>query len=227
MGSSNTGPTALAGFVDAQGNLTDLFGPGIVQVFGLTGAGWQLRQELAFTLAEALGDCKILLLGLVKGALPAFLGEKGVAVSQLSGNFAQRLAQLPLESVPSDPVHESAPVPVQPIEVDTGIFRLDLAAAMKDQPRMTSRQILIPLMTQGGFTLLEVLCDHPPRWLDTDGRKLGYGYEAEPRPDPKDGFVVTLYPDACASGTTSGCTGLSSSGCSSGCSPRSSDEFDL
>jgi hypothetical protein len=92
---------------------------------------------------------------------------------------------------------------------------------MKEHPRLTSRQILLPLLAKGGFTLLEVLCDHPPRWLDTDGRKLGYGYESVPR----DGFVVTLYSDACAAEDVDSCAETGSfGGCSHECSSRFSDE---
>jgi len=243
MGTS-AAPRKIAGFVDTEGNLTDLFGPGVVRIFDRSSGAWTPEREFDFTLtgtaglgpirtkvqllADAMRDCKVLLLAEVKGVLPALLGERGVAVSQVSGNALERLSLVLVENPEAEESAAPGPIPVAPTEVDIGIFRIDLAVSMKENPRLTSRQILIPLLTQGGFTLLEVLCDHPPRWLDSDGRKLGFGYESAPRENPRDGFVVTVYPDAeAACGPEGGeaCPAvLSSGGCSGGCSSRYSDE---
>ena len=239
MGTSTTVPQKIAGFVTAEDILTDLFGPGVLRIFDRRSGVWQVEKELEFTLAgtvglqemrsklhglaDAMEDCKVLLLSEVKGVLPALLGEKGVAVSQVSGNALDRLS-LVLQEEPDALVVPVPAGPVEPMEVDPGIFRIHLADAMKEHPRLTSRQILLPLLAKGGFTLLEVLCDHPPRWLDTDGRKLGYGYESVPRENPRDGFLVTLYPDACAAESGEPCAEVwTSGGCGQGCSSRYSD----
>jgi Fe-only nitrogenase accessory protein AnfO len=242
---TSTVPDQIAGFVEADGTLTDLFGAGVVRIFRRGEGLWQTERDIPFTLegttslgamraklhglADAMADCKVIMVGEVKGVLPALLGEKGVAVSQVSGDALARLALVPLEPAPKDATEAAAaePAPVAPIEVDRGIFRINLAAAMKDYPRLTSRQILIPLLSKGGFTLLEVLCEHPPRWLDTDGRKLGYGYESAPQENPRDGFVVTLYPDSDACTDAEACSVLTNpGGCGSGgCGSRHSDEF--
>ena len=245
MGTEASALRKIAGFVDDQGTLTDLFGPGIVRIYDLRSGLWTAGTEFGFTLAgtaglgqmrtkihrlaEELEDCKVLLLGEVKGVLPALLGEQGVAVSQVSGKALERLAQVTFEEPKDRDSMALQPAPVEPTEVDTGVFRIDLAAAMGDNPRLTSRDILVPILGKGGFTLLEIHCDHPPRWLDTDGRKLGFGYEAAPKENPRDGFVVTVYPDPGASdcGPASGddCQAiLGSGGCSQGCSSRFSDE---
>jgi Fe-only nitrogenase accessory protein AnfO len=229
----------MAGYVDEEGTLTDLFGPGVVRIFDRRSGVWRPVKDIGFTLegtaglgqmrtklhglAEAMKDCKVLLLREVKGVLPALLGERGVAVSQVSGNALERLAEVFLESEEEIPAVDQQTVPVEPVEGDPGIFRIDLAAALRDSPRLTSRQVLLPLLTKRGFTLLEVLCDHPPRWLDSEGRRMGFGYESAPRENARDGFVVTIYPDAessnCGPGGEEGCPSVfGSGGCSSGCS---------
>jgi len=238
---TSTVPEQIAGYVEADGTLTDLFGAGVVRVFRRGGNTWRADRDIPFSLegaaslgsmrtklhslADALGDCRVLLLGQVRGVLPALLGEKGVAVSQVSGDALECLARVLVEKAPVPDAAPSEPPPVDAVEVAPGIFRINLAAAMKDNPRLTSRQILIPLLTKGGFTLLEVLCDHPPRWLDTDGRRLGYGYESVPQENPRDGVLVTMYADeACSNDAADGCSALATGGCSSGCGSRYADE---
>ncbi|SEH31152.1 Fe-only nitrogenase accessory protein AnfO [Magnetospirillum fulvum] len=44
-------------------------------------------------------------------------------------------------------------------------FRLDLAACLASGSGLNSREILIPILIGPPFRSLEILCDHPPRWL--------------------------------------------------------------
>lgn len=52
-------------------------------------------------------------------------------------------------------------------------FRLDLAALLDSGAGLNSRDILVPILVGPPFRSLEILCDHPPRWLAETAAGLG------------------------------------------------------
>jgi len=56
---------------------------------------------------------------------------------------------------------------------DESRFRLDLAACLASGSGLNSREILIPILIGPPFRSLEILCDHPPRWLTETLAGLG------------------------------------------------------
>lgn len=56
---------------------------------------------------------------------------------------------------------------------DESRFRLDLATCLATGGGLNSRDILIPILAGPPFRSLEVLCDHPPRWLAETVAGLG------------------------------------------------------
>lgn len=52
-------------------------------------------------------------------------------------------------------------------------FRLDLAAQLESGAGLNSRDILVPILVGPPFRSLEILCDHPPRWLAETAAGLG------------------------------------------------------
>jgi len=56
---------------------------------------------------------------------------------------------------------------------DESRFRLDLAACLASGAGLNSRDILVPILIGPPFRSLEILCDHPPRWLAETVAGLG------------------------------------------------------
>ena len=210
MASRAKAPRKIAAFIDADGNLADPFRPGLVRVYDRSAGNWEQAEDIDFSLAEAQGlgalrtrlygladelkDCRILLLSEAKGILPALLGERGITVAEASGNSLELLASLPAQEAEAVEKNEAeAAAPVDASEVGPGAYRIDLARALKDRPDLNSKEILFPLLKRAELVSLEVLCDHPPRWLDSEARSLSYIFVVRPRDDGVPGFSVMLY----------------------------------
>lgn len=233
MDSSHQLPGAVAGFVDPEGRFADIFDAGAIRVYARESMSWILVREFSFrfaadqglrpmrdqvrTLVEQLGRCPILFVGKIRGVLPALLGEQGIAVAVQTGDAQAALDRWALEESPAAEDSLESETNIEPTELAPGILRLDLVSTMSAHPRLTSRQILLPLLSQRVFTLFEILCDHPPRWLDTDGRRLGFGYESVPWNDRDRGFLVTLFHDESPIGESSEPENCTVDGCFQGC----------
>jgi Fe-only nitrogenase accessory protein AnfO len=233
MASKTRAPQKIAAFIDADGNLADPCGSGQFRIYDRSSGDWLPDKDIAFTLsgtqglrqlqirvftlAEAMGDCKILLVGAeAKGIFPTLLGEQAVTVALASGSALKCLASVPLqETVEKELPEVEAAAPVSATEVGPGAYRIDLALALKDRPELNSKQVLFPLLAKAGLESLEVLCDHLPRWLDSEGRALGYIYVVKTCDESIHGFSVMLY----RSGDNRGCgtSGVCAQGCGSRC----------
>jgi Fe-only nitrogenase accessory protein AnfO len=234
MASKAKAPRKIAAFIDAAGNLADPFRHGLVRVYDRSAGNWAQVADIDFSLtgaqglgalrtrlyglADELGDCRILLLAEAKGILPALLGERGITVAEASGNSLQLLASLPdrgSETVEENEAETAAPVNAD--EVGPGAYRIDLAQTLTDRPDLNSKEILFPLLKRAELVSIEVLCDHPPRWLGSEERSLSYIFVVRPRENGVPGFSVMLYRSGegrdcetagdCARGCHSRCAG--------------------
>ncbi|CCG41421.1 Fe-only nitrogenase accessory protein AnfO [Magnetospirillum molischianum] len=75
---------------------------------------------------------------------------------------------------------------------EEGRLRIDLAACLAGTSGLNSRDILVPILTGPPFRSLEILCDHPPRWLAET--VAGLGLIASIEATPKSGIRVTVTP---------------------------------
>jgi len=77
-----------------------------------------------------------------------------------------------------------APITAETVGLpEDGRLRIDLAACLTSTPGLNSRDALIPILTGPPFRSLEILCDHPPRWLDQTASALGLIAAIEAAPD--------------------------------------------
>lgn len=128
-----------------------------------------LRQQMA-EIIHFLGGCKIFVGWAVVG-VPYFELEKiqcsiwefeGVPLSFLDYVLAQeenKLANLPSST--------SSTIPV-PIERENGDFYISIKEVQENGGGITSKQVLMPILRQGKFYNLEVLCNHVPPWLEVE-----------------------------------------------------------
>jgi len=67
-----------------------------------------------------------------------------------------------------------APAPPIPLTRDAdGGSRVDLIEALRQDPASNSREALWPILSEGAFSRLEILCAHVPRWFAGALEELG------------------------------------------------------
>lgn len=76
---------------------------------------------------------------------------------------------------------DAGPVPVAE-RIAQGHYRFDLAAALRNHPLLNSRTALIPVLETTPFSVLDVACDHLPRWFEQVLERLGLSAETSAGP---------------------------------------------
>jgi len=140
---------------------------------GLAGLRLQMADIIMF-----LGECKIFV-GMAVVGVPYFELEKmqcsiwefeGAPLPFLDYVLAQE--ENKLASCEAD---TSNVIPI-PIERETGDFYISIKEVQENGNGITSKQVLMPILRQGNFYSLEVLCNHIPPWLEVelkDGKLVG------------------------------------------------------
>ncbi len=66
-----------------------------------------------------------------------------------------------------------------PIDLGNGRMRISIEEIQTEGSRVTSRDVLMPLLISGRFKELEILCKHVPSWLAMEISSCEYGGEIE------------------------------------------------
>jgi Fe-only nitrogenase accessory protein AnfO len=159
--------------------------PGKVIVYRKKQGQWQELREKEFALGQAQGirelrariaqtvdflnDCKICVGRSITG-LPYFELEKaGCSVWEFTGqplDFLDVVLAKEEESAQEEPVAPlNLPVPE---DLGNGCFRISIKEVQENGTGVTSKQVLLPLLRQGQFDQLAVICNHIPPWLESE-----------------------------------------------------------
>ncbi|MBJ7534622.1 Fe-only nitrogenase accessory protein AnfO [Rhodomicrobium vannielii ATCC 17100] len=170
-------------------------------------------RETIETAATSFGECKVILSSEARGFFYSYFAELGAASWKSretvldalptveKGERAKAEAAADCASahegcntggcgskgkklVQLQPVTAAEPlIPAE--DLGDGNFRFDLAAELRKNPLLNSRQALIPILSQTPFETLEIICDHVPRWFMQRVAELDL-----------DAAIVTLEPPA-------------------------------
>lgn len=88
-----------------------------------------------------------------------FEGEPLSFLDYVLGKEEEKLAQS------QSAVSQTIPVPV---ERENGDYYISIKEVQETGGGITSKQVLMPVLKQGNFYSLEVLCNHIPPWLEAD-----------------------------------------------------------
>jgi Fe-only nitrogenase accessory protein AnfO len=172
----------IAALVSQQGLTTDFFHTELIRLYHNPQGHWQILHEIPFTLEETmamaairsrlfellpqLDGCQHLVARSIHGFARSILDGMGLAMWGLDGDPIHYLDQIrqqarPQQATPSlDPLLETTG--------KSGLYRINLLAALAQDNRLTSKQLLHPILDQGTFERLEIRCDHVPKWFERE-----------------------------------------------------------
>ncbi len=182
----------IAAILGEDGCSTTLSEPGTVVVFHRQGCSFEPAREMVFALDQSkglkelrlkmaelnefLGSCRIFVARSASGALYFELEKAGVSVWERSGIPGDFLEQVWLDEE-KDMVQTGTPtgidIPV-PEQRSPGYFFVSIREVQGNRPEVSSKQVLQQFMQQGGFTELEIVCDHVPPWIEVEAERRGY-----------------------------------------------------
>jgi len=233
----------IAAYVNSHGQPIGLYSAGALQLYERQPEGWQLRQQaplnisadmnifaakntLKAAVAAALGDCRILLSGEVRGLLYSILQEElGFRTWKSEGTLHEQLEKVAHSE--QELQHQEAQVAVtpepqagkcsgegaraaqtlaaispdeipHPERLSEGHYRLDLEAALNSDTGLNSKAILRPFLESQDFQRFDLYCDHVPRWLARSLDELKLVADTEPATAAKAGVTlrITKKPDS-------------------------------
>ncbi len=213
----------IAAYVDPHDDIIDLKTPGIVRFYENIEGVWVSFSEFPLSIKEAndlkelqlmlkpiaeeLDDGHIFLAGEIGGVPGVILESVGLKIWRSDhGPVIPELEYImrkELEAMEALLAHPPKPVAVG--SECAGKFRVNLIEVLKTYPHLNSREVLIPFLTETQFGSLEIICEHAPKWFETELNKMNVMIKSKTL-DPL-GMKVVL----CPSEGMSGCSGCAPS----------------
>lgn len=119
-----------------------------------------------------LDTCKVIIVNRIRGIHYLAFEEFQISMLEVNGNPKEFL-----DDIVGCMKHKRTEV-VVPLEPNTiferqpGHFDIDLRSVMNGKTSYTSKQILLPFLKNESFQVLEILCDHVPKWLEKEQEAL-------------------------------------------------------
>lgn len=237
----------IATYINESGEVANFCEEGSVCLYENISGVWINRKEIFFTMKEVttlldlrykflnvvlqLEDCRIFLVGELKGLQHALLEEMGFHTWKSEGGLIEQLdfvarkeneaiitnqntcssavryqdsyrcgadcsssrkEAIGLQRIGSLDIYRPIPAPLPVGDISNGYYRTNLAEVLKNNPDLTSRQVLIPFMETTAFRKLEIFCDHLPRWLSREAELLNLSIESDMPDTSGHGMKVTV-----------------------------------
>lgn len=179
----------LAAYVNPENIITGLKSKGSVKLYEQGENEWaeigdfpmdvneaedleDLQSILKGTVAQ-FENCNILIAEDMTGVMNAILDSVGIKTWRSEGDVYGALGYI--ASVEEKELLESMAVSPEPVLKGSecgGKYHINLVETLKTFPKLNSRDILLPFITRGEFKSLEIICEHTPKWLESDADKL-------------------------------------------------------
>jgi len=221
----------IAAIVDGNGNAVPFGEPGTVNVYTLAGDRWTAGDAFAFelgghpglaslkdaiqTLAERLGECRILLVRDVRGFPRTMLIELGFTLWSVAGDPVEQLDNVMQLTAQAAEAAAAAIAANQAFSSDmavpaflggscSGIYTIDISQVQGSGTGHNSKDILLPFLQSTPFTRLDIVCDHVPKWFSGELAAMKLNFSTEPLKDGR--WLVSVRSDARHNGHRSGCS---------------------
>lgn len=174
----------IAVLIGANGETAPIQAPGEIQVYQYTCNTWEMCRSMPFaiesarglsgmreylhTVIEFMGECRTFV-GYSVSGLPFFELEKaGFTIWEIFGypfDFLDDILKSQDAETFTTPVQESARPPKLK-EISPGCFSISLKDIQNCSGFITSKQVLLPILSRPNFNTLEIICSHVPPWLE-------------------------------------------------------------
>jgi Fe-only nitrogenase accessory protein AnfO len=177
----------------------------IIKVFSKTDEGWIETDDLAYSINTSLSlrdtreeiikieaslapmlseDSKIIVGSIVTGIPYNIFDLAGYTIFEIEGSPEQFLDEIEMQmqmDVTIDKPKDGETIIFNefPVLTDNGKYFMDLKTLQIKKPGVTSKQALLPFLTNETFYSLELVCAHIPPWFDRDFDRLGLIYSAK------------------------------------------------
>ena len=201
-------PMEIGAFVDGAGCAATLSQPCSLRIFRRERGQWRLDRSAPINLADAsglvdlrrrmaeivavFGECKTALAAAFQGAALHELEKAGIELWEVDGDPEALLDTILFESEKAaQEANKAATLPFPVLEnLGEGRYSLSIAEVQRSSGGLTSKQVLLPILQQGSFRELTVLCTHVPPWLEAEANSRGWQLRTEKTSGSQ--FIVTI-----------------------------------
>ena len=187
----------IGAFVDETGRAAALSQPCSLRIYRRDRGQWRLDRSASLNLADAsgladlrrrmaeiiavFGECKTALAAAFQGAALHELEKAGIELWEVDGEPAALLDTILFEEEKAaQQADKSTALPFPVLEnLGEGKFSLSIAEVQRSSGGLTSKQVLLPILHQGSFRELVVICTHVPPWLEAEANSRGWQLRTE------------------------------------------------
>lgn len=186
---------SIAIFQNSEGLASSLKEEGVIMVYTYDSGSdsWEVTKEFEFSLVKStsiselrnvilnmiqrIGDCRIFVAREVGGQLYSVLEANRFNIYEAEGKpeqFLKSILASEEEENRNSIEQRKQPSLTYPQKTDVeGTYFINLKAALNTDPNLTSKKILLPFLASKNFKVLEVICDHVPKWFNDGFEKQG------------------------------------------------------
>lgn len=144
-------------------------------------------QHQIFTLIAELEDCTVFVTKSMKGAPLSIFDGMGISIWDFKGapvkifDQIKELKDKELEDKVKAGMIKSeqikVPVAIGPLR--DGHFIVDLKKVLESDEHLTAKKVLLPFFRETIFQQLEIVCEHPPKFLEKESAALKLHVQTE------------------------------------------------
>ena len=187
----------IGAFVDEAGRAAALSQPCLLRIFRRDRGQWRLDRSASLNLADAtgladlrrrmvetiavFGECKTAMAAAFQGAALHELEKAGIELWEVDGEPAALLDTILFEEEKAaQQADKSTALPFPVLEnLGEGRYCLSITEVQRSSGGLTSKQVLLPILQQGSFRELAVICTHVPPWLEAEANSRGWQLRTE------------------------------------------------
>lgn len=178
----------IAVLVNEKGNTSGFEKDGSIQVYRKESCEWTINRQLEYRMddmADAkalhkkikeickwLGDCKIIVVNRIRGIHYIAFEEHQISMLEINGAPESFLDDI-RDCANHRRTNQSVPLEFNAIfECQPGKYYTDLRDVMNGKTSYNSKQILLPFIKNKKFSVIEILCNHVPKWMEKEQNEL-------------------------------------------------------
>lgn len=187
--------TSMAVLVNADGLTSSITAGDSIRIYTKINDSWIIKTEINYSvdfnsglsvvrkgiyeLLQNLEDCKVFIATEINGQLYYILEANGFNSYEAAGEpliYLDSILDNEMnELVAKENTKEEGTMFSKILEVPdcNGLYQIDLRKALALNPDLSSKKILKPFLNNKKFEVLEIICDHIPRWFESDLEAMG------------------------------------------------------